>query len=125
MTKSSTFGQNFTITYRLKSAPKISGALFKRIKEKILAKNYNLSLVLISAAYSQKLNGIYRHKNKAANILSFALEKNVGEIFISSIVKKGEVTSMFIHGLCHLKGMTHGSRMESEEKKYRKLFNIQ
>jgi rRNA maturation RNase YbeY len=34
------------------------------------------------------------------------------------------LTFLFIHGLFHLKGFDHGSRMESEEARVRALFRI-
>jgi ssRNA-specific RNase YbeY (16S rRNA maturation enzyme) len=117
------YKNNFSITRLAKNTPKINGVFFGRIKDKILGKNYELSLVFTTKTHSQKLNRLYRKKNKAANVLSFLLSPNAGEIFLSPLAKK-ETVSLFIHGLCHLKGLSHGSKMDSEEKRFRKLFNI-
>src|SRR4051812_46018403 len=115
--------KHLSITRLIKNTPKINGVFLEKIKDKILGKKYELSLVFISSAHSKKLNKQYRKKNKPADILSFAISKEAGEIFISPAGKKN-FHFLFIHGLCHLKGMRHGSRMELVEQKYRKFFNI-
>jgi probable rRNA maturation factor len=81
------------------------------------------------------LNKKYRGKDYATDILSFPLEKNVGEIFIckeAALPKSRDfgrafdnyLSYLFIHGLCHLKGMTHGATMERQERKIRKQFGV-
>jgi probable rRNA maturation factor len=103
------------------------------IAEFALGQGYELSLVFVTSATSKKINKQYRQKDKPTNILSFPLSENEGEILIDiKIVKKeakeiGEkestyLTYIFIHGLIHLKGFDHGSRMEREEKKIRNKF---
>ncbi|MCX6713543.1 MAG: rRNA maturation RNase YbeY [Candidatus Vogelbacteria bacterium] len=134
---------NLEITNTTKrNAPSIP---FVAIKEKILGAKYDLSLVFTGNALIHKLNKIYRHKDKPTNILSFPLTENAGspasrrkasrsgEIFINLtqanqefkkyLVSKDEhLTHLLIHGLLHLKGWRHSSKMESEEKKYLKIF---
>src|SRR5204863_1603989 len=100
MPKRRNYKNNFTITRLAKNTPKINGMYFSRIKEKVLGKKYELSLVFISLAESKKLNRSYRKKNKPTNVLSFGLTKNVGEIFLSPLAKK-DTAGLFIHGLCH------------------------
>lgn len=119
-----------------KSSPKIlKGLPFLHIKEAILGKDYDLSLVIVSSKEMERLNIAYRNKEGSTDILSFPIDKDSGEIFISlketeEEAKKFERTFenfiqfLFIHGCTHLKGFTHGSRMESEERKYRKIFAI-
>jgi len=108
---------------------------FALIKDSILGKNYNLSLVFIGNKKSKELNNSYRQKNNSTNVLSFPLDKENGEIFITPAVAKKEapkfgknytdfVGFLFIHGLLHLKGMEHGSTMETAEVKFQKRFNI-
>ena len=108
---------------------------FKKIKEKVLGKKYELSLVFIGDKLSQKLNKQYRKINKPTNILTFPLSKNTGEIFINLNLAKKQafkfernytdfVGFLLIHGFMHLKGYSHSAKMESEEKKIRKIFNI-
>ncbi len=96
----------------------------KAIKEEILGKDYELSLVFCKDTLSRKLNRIYRGKDKPTNVLSFPLSKKSGEIFINTNRLDGfSPTYLFIHGLLHLKGMQHGVKMENEEKRILKLFN--
>ena len=116
---------NFTITNKTKNnTPSVD---FLSIKNAGLGQNYSLSLVFIGKKKSQELNLAYRGKNKPTNILSFPLDKKNGEIFITpSVAKKDDfsISFLFIHGLMHLKGMTHSSTMEKAEAKLRKKFKI-
>ena len=114
---------------------KLPSLPFKDIKNEILGKNYELSLVFIGNNLSQKLNSQYRNKNKSTNILSFPLSKTEGEIFINYRLAEKEAKKynrkfsdfigfLFIHGLMHLKGLEHSSRMERQEKKVREKFKL-
>ena len=127
----------FSITNMTKSTlPRVP---FANIKNRVLGKNYSLSLVFIGESKSKYLNNKYRGKNKPTNVLSFSIDKTKGngrgEIFITPIVVKKQtkkfnrkyenlVAFLFIHGLLHLKGMTHGSTMEKAEAKLCKQFRI-
>jgi rRNA maturation RNase YbeY len=114
-----------------KPAPRVG---FEFIKDKIVGKKYELSVVLCGPATSRKLNRALRGKNRPTNVLSFPLSKNSGEIFLDLTQAKLEyknfempfvkfVTYLYIHGLLHLKGMEHGARMDRAEKKFLKLIN--
>ncbi|MEX0919489.1 MAG: rRNA maturation RNase YbeY [Parcubacteria group bacterium] len=117
---------SLSITNKTKgSVPKIQ---YELIKDEVVGKGYNLSLVFCSTRLSQRLNTTYRDKNKPTNVLSFPLDNDSGEIFINLTTAKKEVkkfdmkftkfvTYLFIHGLLHLKGMEHGDTMERAEKK--------
>ena len=100
---------------------------FSRLKNVVLGKNFELSLVFVDSAFSRRLNKTYRHQNKPANILSFPLSKKSGEIFIDLITAQKDakkfgmtfrkfVIFLFIHGILHLKGMRHGDTMDRAEK---------
>ena len=127
---------SFSLTNKTKGSPKIlKGLPFVQMKETILGKNFELSLVIVSSKEMAKLNLAYRNKVGSTDILSFRVSEDCGEIFISLKESEAEARKferefsnflqfLFIHGCTHLKGMAHGSRMESEERKYRKLFNI-
>lgn len=93
-------------------------------QEKVLGKNYDLSLVFCGSAKARALNLKFRNKDKVANILSFPLSPNSGEIFIKLPATVFSVPHLFIHGLLHLKGLTHSSKMEVEERKFLTLFRI-
>jgi ssRNA-specific RNase YbeY (16S rRNA maturation enzyme) len=91
---------------------------FAEYKDKVLGKSYDLSLVFCGPTLTRKMNLERREKDKVANILSFRLTENTGEIFIKLPVTDFPVYDLFIHGLLHLKGFDHGSKMETEEKKF-------
>jgi probable rRNA maturation factor len=125
----------FTISSTLKRTPSIDGVLFNKLKDKILGKKYDLSVVFIGKKRMRKLNCNHRNKDYPTDILSFTIEKDSGEIFIFPEKAKQKAKEfdrkfsnylyfLFIHGLTHLKGFEHGSRMEYEEAKVRSLFNI-
>lgn len=118
-----------------KTKSTLPGVPFGKIKDAALGKSYSLSVVFIGNKRSRRLNFDYRKKNKPTNILSFPLDKESGEIFITLPVAEKEakkfdrkldnfIAFLFIHGLMHLKGMSHGSTMEKAEKKLREKFNV-
>lgn len=101
---------------------------FKSIKREVLGSSYDLSFVWAPPALTRTLNRRYRKKDKPANVLSFPISKNSGEIFITPTVAKKDakqfgfsynefIALLFIHGLLHLKGLTHGSTMDKSERK--------
>ncbi len=123
----------FSINKTIKGKP--PSLPFLKIKEAVLGKTYDLSLVFIGSTRSKALNKTYRNKDKPANILSFPISKSEGEIFIDlkeatrtfknfDRKYKNFIALLFIHGLLHLKGFAHGSKMESEEEKIIKKFNL-
>lgn len=95
---------------------------FAEYKKKILGEKYDLSLVFCNGALTHKLNRERRNKDKVANVLSFPLTKLSGEIFIKIPAQDFSANHLFIHGLLHLKGFTHGSKMEAEEKRFLSSF---
>lgn len=108
---------------------------FAMLKEAVLGKHYDLSLVFVGDAAARKLNLKHRGKDKPTNILSFPLDDCCGEIFIDLPLCKKQcadfgrpysnfIAFLFIHGLFHLKGYEHGSRMERAERAIRKKFGI-
>jgi len=105
------------------------------MKNAVLGPAYDLSVAFVSANAMKKLNSKYRRKSYATDILSFPLSPSSGEILFSmkdiaeQAPKFGRRTAnflafLFIHGLVHLKGYAHGSRMERLEAKFRKQFGI-
>ncbi|MBI2097706.1 MAG: rRNA maturation RNAse YbeY [Candidatus Vogelbacteria bacterium] len=96
---------------------------FRAIAKKVLGANYDLSLALIGDARARRLNRRWRGRDKPANILSFPLDKNSGEIFLNLGRRSTNyLRFLFIHGLLHLKGLAHGSKMESLESQIVKYF---
>lgn len=123
----------FEITNKTKGT--LPSVPFCDIKNAVLGKKYDLSLVFIGDTRSRKLNNQSRGVDKPTNILSFPLDEQSGEIFIDLRLAKKQapdfeknITQMigflFIHGLLHLKGYDHGSTMESKERAFCKRFNL-
>lgn len=126
---------NDTFSIRTLSKGKLPRLPFLEMKNAILGKDYELSVVLIGDKRSATLNKTHRGKNKPANVLSFPLEKTSGEIFLNPRRAQREAPQfgesyrnflgfLFIHGLLHLKGFDHGSKMESAERRFRKKFGL-
>ena len=121
-----------TVTSSVRKYPKLH---YEKIKNAILGKSYVLSLVFIGKTRAQGLNKRYRGKTYLPNVLSFPLDKNAGEIYITpytatseskefEMTPDGYIGYLFIHGLLHLKGYPHGDTMEKAEKKYTALFKL-
>ena len=101
---------------------------WRKLKVKILGNRYDLSLVLCGPTLIKSLNKRFRGKDAPTDVLAFPLSETEGEIFLCPKMVKvkaqifGEESEiymrrLFIHGLLHLKGMRHGSKMESQEEK--------
>ena len=104
---------------------------FTQIKNDILGEDYSLSIAYVSEKKSRELNKKWRNKDKATNVLSFALSKTLGELVLCKAVIKREALEnkfdrdfenllgyLVIHGMLHLKGMKHSSTMDKAESKY-------
>lgn len=123
-------GHNLSVTSK-GTLPRVP---FDDIKEKILGKNYDLSIAFVSPTEARKINMQYRKKKYTPNTLSFSLTKKSGEIImcLSQIKKEYKKFGMTykiylkflaIHSMLHLKGYAHGGTMESKEKQLLKLFS--
>lgn len=108
---------------------------FEAMKDAVLGKKYDLSVVFVSKEKIHDLNKKYRNIDAPTDILSFPLDDESGEIFINleETAKMAPdfdrpyenfLAYLFIHGLVHLKGYDHGSTMENIEKKFCKDFDI-
>jgi len=125
--------KNFSLTNKAKGTlPRVP---FSRIKDDVLGPDYELSLVLVGDEEARELNMKHRGKDYIPNVLSFELSPNSGEIFINPLEAKRQarefdrtptnmIAFLFIHGLCHLKGMDHGATMDRTEAKIRRRFGI-
>src|SRR3989338_8469301 len=108
---------------------------FEKLKNDILGKQYSLSIAYVSEKKSREINKKYRNKDKPANVLSFALRKNEGELILCPAVIKRETKTfgkrfdqlfgfLVIHGMLHLKGLQPCKKMEKLEKFYCKKYKI-
>ncbi len=129
--KDATKNHRLSITKTIKG--KLPSLPFVDMKEVILGKDYDLSLVFIGDKLSKSLNKKYRKKDYTPDILSFPYDKKEGEIFINphqarkrakdfDMSERKFIGYIFIHGLLHLKGLRHGSTMDRMELKYLKHF---
>lgn len=123
----------FNLLNYTQKAPGTSVPTFCNIKNEILGKNYELSLVFVGDQRAKSLNLKYRNKGYNPNVLSFPLDESNGEIFINPNValresKKANMSYkkyigfLFIHGCLHLKGLDHGDTMTKQEEKFLKKF---
>lgn len=107
---------------------------YQQIASQTLGAKYDLSLVFIGDKKMRRLNQTYRQKDKPTNVLSFPYSTHNGDLFIDLLYAKKEapkykhtyrqhILFLFIHGLLHLKGMDHGSKMERREQQLLALFN--
>lgn len=105
------------------------------IKNKVLGKHYELSVVFIGDTRARTLNQKHRKKTYIPNVLSFPLSKHSGEIFINphqaqrdakdfGLSTRSMLAYLFIHGLLHLKGVRHGATMETMEHKLLQQFDL-
>lgn len=105
------------------------------MKEKVLGKDYDLSLVFVGEQRSRTITRTYKKKDKVSDVLSFPLGEKEGEIVITPALAarqakafhttpKKHIGFLFIHGLLHLKGYTHGSKMEHKERALRRDFGV-
>jgi rRNA maturation RNase YbeY len=112
-----------TIHGRLPSLP------FARLKSAVLGEKYWLSVVIAGDHLTRRLNREYRGKDKPANVLSFPLTDEEGELFLNPRAALRDAPAfhmrehdflllLFIHGLLHLKGYEHGRTMEEAEQKF-------
>ena len=122
---------NFSVINKTKG--KIPNLPILVMKNEILGEKYCLSMAFIDKKKSQELNKQYRGKDNPTNILSFPFSKNSGEILICPAVVKTQTKDfdksfdhllgfLVIHGMLHLKGMQHSSKMEIAEQKYDKKY---
>lgn len=121
---------NLTIIRKKGEIPLIP---FLSIKEKILGKKYDLTIIFCTPKESQEKNKLYRGKDYPTNVLSFPLSDTEGEIYISLSTAKKDAAKfkmthleflhlLIIHGALHLKGHDHGSTMEALEDSYLSKF---
>lgn len=127
--------QTLYISSTTKKAPRIDEVLFGRIKDEVLGKTYELDFRFIGKKRARTLNLKFRQKDYPTDILSFPIDESMGEIYIYPEKAKQKAKEfdrtyqnyllfLLIHGLFHLKGFDHGSRMENEEARVRALFKV-
>jgi len=108
---------------------------FAAITKLVLGQRYELSLVVCADDLARAINGKYRKKHYAANVLSFPLSRTEGEIFLNvraarrearkyGVTMRHRLGLLFVHGLLHLKALPHGRTMEREERRILRMFGL-
>ena len=125
--------KNFTIIRQ--SRGRIPILPFVNIKEAILGKKYDLSLVFPLLKESEKLHMEWKNKSGPVNTLSFPYDNNSGEIIITLSQARKEAKKysrkytehlvfLMIHSCLHLKGLDHGAKMEEQENYFMQQFTL-
>jgi probable rRNA maturation factor len=114
---------------------KLPSLPFVRVKDEILGKGYELSITFVQKKVIEELSNQFKGDKSHKNILSFPLTKTSGEIILNLETIRKEAKNfdkkymeylgfLVIHGMLHLKGHVHSSKMEAEEKKFVKMFHL-
>lgn len=114
--------------FRNLTSRKIFGKVFKLILKKAIRlypnlDKFELSLVLVDDNKIRELNKDCRKIDQATDVLSFLLDKEIGEIFISIETAdkqarrvghslENELGLLFTHGILHLLGFNHSKKIE-------------
>ncbi|MBI2023922.1 rRNA maturation RNase YbeY [Candidatus Giovannonibacteria bacterium] len=101
---------------------------YEKALRKMFGKKYELDLIFATPSYMKKISTIYRNIPKSTNVLSFNIDSGHGQIVLEPDFIKKELLkynrsykkhlwALYIHGLLHLKGYSHGKKMEVLENK--------
>ncbi|MEZ4103380.1 MAG: rRNA maturation RNase YbeY [Candidatus Paceibacterota bacterium] len=123
------------LTVKRMTKGKLPSLPFVRIKNEIIGKDYDLSITFVDKKTIEGLSKRFKGDKSHKNILSFPLTKNSGEIILNLQTIRLEAKNfdkkyieylgfLVIHGILHLKGFVHSSKMEVEEKKFVKMFHL-
>jgi rRNA maturation RNase YbeY len=104
---------------------KLPNLPFLKIKNEILGKDFELTLIYTSKEKNLDLNKKYRLKDYIPNILTFQLSENEGEIYISRGIAYTQYKEfdmpytkylilLMVHGCLHLKGLVHETKKDLE-----------
>lgn len=78
-----------------------------------------VSVVLVGAEEMRDLNGRYRGRDYATDVLSFTMDgpggEMVGEIVICPEAAEMGLDELVVHGTLHLSGLDHGDDFEASE----------
>lgn len=114
----------FALHATVRAVPRLP---YQRIKRAVLGDAYRLSLAFVGETRAQTLNKKYRRRAYVPNVLAFPLSKNEGEVVICPSRARREARAhnltprrfiglLFIHGMLHLKGYSHGATMERTQR---------
>lgn len=108
---------------------------YQQMKDDILGTSYDLSLAFVGETRAAQINKQVRGKDYVPNVLSIPFDKTQGEIIIAPVrarreaprydlSPRGYIGFLYIHGLLHLKGLDHGTRMDELEQRYLTKYHL-
>lgn len=108
---------------------------YREAARRLLGTRYDLEVVLAPSSLMKAINTTYRGKKKSANVLSFALAPESGQLFLDprvitaearklGITAKTHFWNMYLHGILHLKGLSHSPRMEAASRRLSRLCHV-
>jgi probable rRNA maturation factor len=91
-----------------------------------------VTLRIVGEAEGRRLNRAFRRKNHATNVLTFAYEKNRGDIVLCHPVIRREARAqgksvaahyahLIVHGCLHLRGYAHEKKRDAARMEAREL----
>ena len=106
-----------------------SPAALRRFAKAAVEHDAAVTLRFVGRREGQTLNALYRGKEYATNVLAFAYDevpRVAGDIVLCAPVLRDEARTqgksladhcahLVVHGMLHLRGLTHGKRMEARE----------
>jgi rRNA maturation RNase YbeY len=116
---------------------RINESRFLDLRNKILGKDFDLSISILDGKNSQKINRKVRKMTYVPNTLSLKYSKTSGEVILTPEVIKKEtyilankkitkfedkLLYLTIHSMLHLTDLDHGDKMDRLEEKYFKIF---
>lgn len=124
-----------SLSIRNKTRGQVPRLPFAAVKKDILGEAYELSVAFVTPTEAGRLARTYKKKDYEPNVLSFRLSPRSGEVVICPSVARaqakdfdtdypGMVLRLFIHGLFHLKGHTHGGTMDSAERRVLRKYSL-
>ena len=124
---------NLSITRMTKG--KLPSLPFVDMKKAVVGTRYRLSIAFVGKQAMKEMSRRFKGSDTHMNVLSFPLAADEGEIIINLETVRREAHTfdktylahlgyLVIHGMLHLKGFAHGSKMDTEERKLTKMFHL-
>ncbi len=110
-----------------RNSPMLAGSVFSKIAKELLP-DWEISLTFVGPAKARALNKMLRKKEYIPNVLSYVVGEKSAEIIICPSEARKQAPDfqlpassflllLFIHGALHIKGWSHGDKMEACERK--------
>ena len=93
-----------------------------------------LTLRVVGEREGRRLNGAFRKKDRATNVLSFPLDGEGDIVLCHPVVVReareqgkrirAHYAHLVVHGVLHLRGFEHGRAMERQEMRILRRFGV-